>query len=75
MISESASSIAKKETKHLSLDKFMRTHTSEDNESFYELMEESQAGNFFREMSSILVYKKNACLVFLLYLDDVTNAI
>ena len=33
----------KKETKHLSLDKFMRTHTSEDNESFYELMEDSKA--------------------------------
>jgi len=35
--------LEKKETKHLSLDKFMRTHTSEDNESFYELMEDSKA--------------------------------
>jgi protein DGCR14 len=33
----------KKEAKHVSLDKFLRTHTSEDNESFYELMEESKA--------------------------------
>ena len=34
--------------------------------------------NFLKVKStncSILVYQKNACIVFLLYLDDVTNAI
>ena len=34
---------AKKEEKRVSLDQFLRTHTSEDNESFHELMEESKA--------------------------------
>ena len=33
----------KKEDKKVSLDQFMRNHTSEDNESFYELMKESEA--------------------------------